>query len=90
MRALFERILIWGCYFIDSKSLNTRRLPIPRTLSWTGWLLVLVYFGGLTAISTLVVDTLLGQEDVGCNFRDNRRSVHALWARTVHLIGGIS
>jgi hypothetical protein len=30
-------------------------VPIPRKISWTGWLLVLVYFGGLTAISTFVV-----------------------------------
>lgn len=30
-------------------------MPIPRKISWTGWLLVLVYFGGLTAISTFVV-----------------------------------
>jgi hypothetical protein len=39
-------------------------VPIPRTLSWTGWLLVLVYFGGLTAISTFVVHKLLGIEEL--------------------------
>jgi hypothetical protein len=64
MKALFERILIWDCYLIDSESLNTRRVPTPRTLSWTGWLLTLVYFGGLTAISTFIVDTLLGIEEL--------------------------
>ena len=42
----------------------TNSLPIPRTLSWTGWLLVLVYFGGLTAISTFVVHNLLGIEEL--------------------------
>jgi hypothetical protein len=45
-------------------SLNTRSAPIPRTLSWTGWLLVLVYFGGLTAISTFVLHKLLGIEEL--------------------------
>jgi hypothetical protein len=44
--------------------LVTYSLPIPRTLSWTGWLLVLVYFGGLTAISTFVVHNLLGIEEL--------------------------
>jgi hypothetical protein len=44
--------------------LVTNSLPIPRTLSWTGWLLVLVYFGGLTAISTFVVHNLLGIEEL--------------------------
>lgn len=39
-------------------------MPIPRTLSWTGWLLVLVYFGGLTAISTFVVHKLFGIEEL--------------------------
>jgi hypothetical protein len=39
-------------------------VPIPRTLSWTGWLLVLVYFGGLTAISTFVVHKLFGIEEL--------------------------
>lgn len=56
----FKLILMWALlfYFMDSESLNTNRVPIPRTLSWTGWLLVLVYLGGLTAISAFVVHKL--------------------------------
>jgi predicted PurR-regulated permease PerM len=51
-------------HFIDGEYLNTRRVPIPRNLSWTGWLLVLVYFGALTAISTFVVHALLDIEEL--------------------------
>ncbi len=43
--------------------MNIRSVPIPRTFSWTGWLLVLVYFGGLTAISTFVLHKLIGTEE---------------------------
>jgi hypothetical protein len=39
-------------------------VPIPRTLSWTGWLLVLVYLGGLTAVSTFVVHKLFDMEEL--------------------------
>ncbi|MDQ3851268.1 MAG: hypothetical protein M3299_00365 [Thermoproteota archaeon] len=39
-------------------------MPIPRTLSWTGWLLVLVYLGGLTAVSTFVVHKLFDIEEL--------------------------
>lgn len=49
---------------IANLSLNTYRVPIPRTLSWTGWLLVLVYLGGLTAVSTFVVNKLFDIEEL--------------------------
>jgi hypothetical protein len=39
-------------------------VPIPRTLSWTGWLLIFVYLGGLTAVSTFVVHKLFDIEEL--------------------------
>jgi hypothetical protein len=58
--ALYEHFssacLFGSCFYcIHSEPLNTHSVPIPRKISWTGWLLVLVYFGGLTAISTFVL-----------------------------------
>jgi hypothetical protein len=63
--ALSYRIPIQGIFYCTHiGTLVTYSLPIPRTLSWTGWLLVLVYFGGLTAVSTFVVHNLLGIEEL--------------------------